>query len=38
MKKELSDITHKRLGINGLKGIVKVRINHIGQIVKVGEY
>ncbi len=37
-KKELSDITYKRLGINGLKGITKVRINHIGQIVKVGEY
>ena len=23
---------------NGLKGIVKIRINHVGQIVKVGEY
>lgn len=38
MKKELNDIAYKRLGINGLKGIIKVRINHIGQIVKVGEY
>ncbi len=38
MKKELSDIIYKRLGINGLKGIVKVRINHIGQIVIIGEY
>ena len=38
MKKELSDITYKRLGINGLIDIIKVRINHIGQIVKIGEY
>lgn len=38
-KKELKDITYKpQLGLNGIKGIVKVRINHIGQIVKVGEY
>lgn len=38
MKKELNDIAFKRLGINSLKGIIKVRINHIGQIVKIGEY
>lgn len=25
-------------GLNDLKGVVKVRINHLGQIVKVGEY
>ena len=37
-KKELVDVAFKRLGINGLKNIVKVRINHIGQIVKIGEY
>lgn len=38
MKKELNEIAYKRLGIGGLKGTIKVRINHIGQIVKVGEY
>lgn len=37
-KKELVDVAFKRVGINGLKDIIKVRINHIGQIVKVGEY
>ena len=38
-KKELKDITYKpQLGLNSIKGILKVRINHIGQIVKVGEY
>lgn len=37
--KQLVDIAYKpQLGLNGIKGIVKVRINHIGQIVKVGEY
>ena len=35
----LRDITWKRIRKeNGLKGIVKVRVNHIGQIVAVGEY
>ena len=35
----LRNITWKRIqNVNGLKGIVKVRINHIGQIVHVGEY
>ena len=38
-KNELKDITWKRIHmINNLKDIVKVRINHIGQIVHVGEY
>ena len=38
-KNELKDITWKRITmINKLKDIVKVRINHIGQIVHVGEY
>ena len=38
-KKELSNVTYKpQLGLKGIKGIVKVRINHLGQIVKVGEY
>lgn len=36
-KSELKDITYKRLGLNGIKDIVKVRINHIGEIVKIGE-
>ncbi len=37
--KELSGITYKsQLGLSGIKGIVKIRINHIGQIVSVGEY
>lgn len=37
--KALSGISYKsQLGLNGIKGIVKVRINHIGKIVSVGEY
>ncbi len=37
--KELKDITWKRItALNNLKGIVKVRVNHLGQIVQVGEY
>ena len=35
---ELRDITWKRIGLSGLDGIIKVRVNHIGQIVSVGEY
>ena len=34
----LKGITWMRLGLNGINGIVKVRVNHIGQIVTVGEY
>ena len=35
----LREITWKRIhNTNGLKGIVKVRVNHLGQIVQVGEY
>ncbi|MBQ8362073.1 MAG: type II CRISPR RNA-guided endonuclease Cas9 [Bacteroidaceae bacterium] len=38
-KKELQDMAWKRLtSFANLKGIVKVRVNHIGQIVSVGEY
>lgn len=38
-KKELVDTTWKRIrNTNGLNKIVKVRINHLGQIVSVGEY
>ena len=36
--KELSGITYARLSLKGIVGIVKVRINHLGQIVAVGEY
>lgn len=36
--KQLINITYKpQLGLRGIEGIVKVRVNHIGQIVKVGE-
>lgn len=35
----LSGITYKRITtINKLKGVVKVRVNHIGKIEEVGEY
>ena len=37
--KELSGITYKsQLGLKGIIGIVKVRVNNIGQIVAIGEY
>ena len=36
--KQLINITYKpQLGLRAIKGIVKVRINHLGQIVQVGE-
>lgn len=35
---KLKGITWKREGINGIKNIVKVRLNHLGKIVQVGEY
>lgn len=34
---DLKNIAYKRIGVNGIEGIIKVRINHLGQIVKVGE-
>ena len=38
-KNELRDITWIRIRTtNKLKGIIKVRVNHVGKIVKVGEY
>lgn len=38
-KKELSGVAYfSQLGLNSIRGIVKVRINYLGQIVKVGEY
>ncbi|GAA0874601.1 type II CRISPR RNA-guided endonuclease Cas9 [Wandonia haliotis] len=37
--KELTGVTYKpQLGLNGIVGIVKVRVNHLGDIVGVGEY
>lgn len=37
--KELNGLAYKsQLGLNGIQGIVKVRINHLGKIVHVGEY
>jgi len=36
---ELKNVTYKpQLGLKAIKGIVKVRINHLGDIVSVGEY
>ncbi len=35
---QLKEITWKRGGLSLIDGIVKVRVNHIGQIVDVGEY
>lgn len=38
-RKPLIGITYKPyLGLKAIEGIVKVRVNHIGQIVAVGEY
>lgn len=38
-KKELKDISYRQLkSLSPLVHIVKVRLNHLGQIVKVGEY
>ena len=37
-EKRLKQITWKRCGPSGLEGVVKVRVNHLGQIVHVGEY
>lgn len=38
-RKELQEVTWKRLSsLNNIDKLVKVRINHIGQIVSVGEY
>lgn len=34
----LKNITWLRHGLNGITDIIKVRINHIGQIISVGEY
>ena len=39
LENNLRDVTWKRItSINNIEGIVKVRINHLGAIVSVGEY
>jgi len=35
---KLKGVTWKREGLIGINNIVKVRLNHLGEIVKVGEY
>lgn len=38
-RKELKNVTFKpQLGLNAIEGIIKVRLNHLGEIVKAGEY
>ncbi|VDH05271.1 type II CRISPR RNA-guided endonuclease Cas9 [Bergeyella zoohelcum] len=37
-KSATKDMTYKRLSLNHIKNIIKVRINHLGDIVSVGEY
>ena len=37
-KIQLKGITWKREGIGGIKNMVKVRLNHLGEVVKVEEY
>lgn len=38
-KKELKNITYRVIqSTKNLKDIVKVRVNHLGQIVSIGEY
>ena len=36
--RDIKDITYKRANLGAIKDIVKVRLNHLGQIVSVGEY
>jgi len=38
VKPVLKDIAYKRLGLAGIKEMVKVRVNHIGDMMSVGEY
>ncbi|MFJ1354550.1 type II CRISPR RNA-guided endonuclease Cas9 [Capnocytophaga canimorsus] len=37
-KSATKDMAYKRLSLNHIKNIIKVRINHLGDIVSVGEY
>ncbi|GAA4461922.1 type II CRISPR RNA-guided endonuclease Cas9 [Nemorincola caseinilytica] len=37
-KKELKNVAYKpQLGLNGIKGMIKVRLDHLGKIVSIGE-
>lgn len=36
--KDLKSVTWKRLSLSGISNLKKVRINHLGKIVSVGEY
>lgn len=36
--KELRGISYKRVGLSGISQIIKIRLNHLGEIVKTGEY
>lgn len=38
VKSELKGITFKRLGLSGIAKITKVRLNHIGAFIQIGEY
>lgn len=38
VKTELKEVTFKRCSLVGIKGIIKVRTNHLGDIVSVDEY
>lgn len=33
----LKDVTYKRCSLNSIRNIIKVQINHIGEIIRVGE-
>lgn len=36
--KDLKTITWRREGLNGIQNIIKVRTNHLGEIIHIGEY
>ena len=38
VKSELKNITFMRLSLTGLKGLIKIRLNHLGIIIQIGEY
>lgn len=38
VKSEIKGVTFHRIKLNALEGCVKVRLNHLGDIVQVGEY
>ncbi len=37
-KSELKEVAYKRCSLAGIKEVIKVRLNHLGDIVSVGEY